>query len=50
MGIACPVDDHYVAPAEAFVDGKAFDPSDLVGYLESFEIRADAPKSFYLHG
>ena len=47
MGIACPTEDYYVAPAEAFIDHKAFDPSDLVGYLNSFEIRASAPQSFY---
>lgn len=48
MGIACPSEDYYVAPAEAFIDQKAFDPSDLTGYLNRFEIRANAPKAFYL--
>jgi nitrate/nitrite transport system substrate-binding protein len=47
MGIACPSEDHYIAPSEAFIDQKAFDPSNLVGYVNSFEIRANAPKSFY---
>jgi nitrate/nitrite transport system substrate-binding protein len=31
-----------------FIDKKAFDPSDPVGYLKSFEIRADRPTQFYL--
>jgi nitrate/nitrite transport system substrate-binding protein len=48
LGIACPSDDYKVEPAEVFIDKKAFDPSDPVRYLESFEIRANAPKKFYL--
>jgi nitrate/nitrite transport system substrate-binding protein len=48
LGIKCPTEDYYVAPAEAFIDRKPFDPSDLVGYLNSFEIRAKAPQSFFL--
>jgi nitrate/nitrite transport system substrate-binding protein len=48
MGIQCPKDDYKVEPAEFFIDNKAFDPSDPVGYLKSFEIRADAPQRFYL--
>jgi nitrate/nitrite transport system substrate-binding protein len=48
MGIACPSEDHYIASGSSFIDNKIFDPSDLVGYLNSFEIRANAPKSFYL--
>lgn len=47
MGIACPTEDYYVAPGKVFIDNKSFDPSDLVGYLNSFEIRANAPQSFY---
>ncbi len=48
LGIACPADDYKVEPAEVFIDKKAFDPSDPVGYLKSFEIRADRPTQFYL--
>ncbi|MGV0024001.1 ABC transporter substrate-binding protein [Phormidesmis priestleyi] len=48
LGIACPSDDYKVEPAEVFIDKKAFDPSDPVRYLESFEIRANAPTKFYL--
>jgi hypothetical protein len=47
MGIDCPQEDYKVEPAEAFIDKKAFDPSDLVGYLNSFEIRANRPQSFF---
>jgi nitrate/nitrite transport system substrate-binding protein len=47
MGIACPSEDNKIEPAEAFIDQKAFDPSDPVGYLNSFEIRANAPRRFY---
>lgn len=48
MGIPCPREDYEIEPAEAFIDRKAFDPSDLIGYLKSFEIRADRPQFFYL--
>jgi len=48
MGIECPKEDYKVEPAEFFIDNKAFDPSDPVGYLNSFEIRANAPKSFFM--
>jgi nitrate/nitrite transport system substrate-binding protein len=47
MGIDCPQEDYKVEPAEHFIDKKAFDPSDLVGYLNSFEIRANRPQSFF---
>lgn len=48
MGIECPAEDYKVEPAEAFFDQKSFDPSDLVGYLNSFEIRADRSKPIFL--
>jgi nitrate/nitrite transport system substrate-binding protein len=48
MGIECPKEDYKVEPAERFIDRKAFDPSDPVGYLNSFEIRANAPRSFFM--
>jgi nitrate/nitrite transport system substrate-binding protein len=48
MGIACPKDDYKVEPGSLFIDNKPFDPSDPVGYLKSFEIRANTPRSIYL--
>ena len=48
MGIECPKEDYKIEPAEVFIDNKAFDPSDPVGYLKSFEIRANRPKSFFM--
>lgn len=48
MGIPCPKDDYKVEPPEAFIDKKGFDPSDPVGYLNSFAIRANRPTNFYL--
>ncbi len=48
MGIQCPSEDYKLVPGAAFMDGKGFDPSDPVGYLNSFEIRANAPQAFYL--
>lgn len=48
MGITCPTDDYKVEAAELFVDRKAFDPSDPVGYLNSFEIRANAPTRIFM--
>ncbi|MEG5163540.1 ABC transporter substrate-binding protein [Microcoleus sp. AT3-A2] len=47
MGIDCPQEDYQVEPAELFIDKKAFDPSDPVGYVNSFEIRANRPQSFF---
>ncbi len=48
MGIECPQEDYKVEPAAAFIDQKAFDPSDPVGYLNSFEIRANRPIRVFL--
>ena len=47
MGIVCPADDYKVEPASAFVDRQSFDPSNPIGYLNNFAIRANAPKSFF---
>jgi len=47
MAIDCPQEDYKVEPAEHFIDKKAFDPSDPVGYLNSFEIRANRPQPFF---
>lgn len=48
MGIECPKDDYKVEPPEVFIDKKGFDPSDPVGYLQSFAIRAKAPIRFFM--
>lgn len=48
MGIQCPNEDYKVESAEAFIDNVAFDPSDPVGYLNNFKIRANAPHSFFM--
>lgn len=48
MGIALPKDDYKVEPAGVFIDNKPFDPSDPIGYLNSFEIRTNGPKSFFM--
>lgn len=47
MDIPCPSEDYKVEPSTAFIDGKSFDPSDPVGYLNSFEIRANAPRAYF---
>jgi nitrate/nitrite transport system substrate-binding protein len=49
MGIACPAEDYKIESGSAFIDGKTFDPSDPVGYLNSFEIRAQAPRQHFFH-
>jgi nitrate/nitrite transport system substrate-binding protein len=48
IGIESPKDNFKVESPEVFIDKKGFDPSDPVGYLNSFEIRADAPQRFYI--
>ena len=48
LGIESPKEDYKVEPPEVFIDKKGFDPSDPVGYLNSFEIRANRPTRFYL--
>jgi len=48
MGIKCPASDYKVEPAEMFIDRKAFDPSDPVRYLNSFEIRANGSTPIYM--
>jgi nitrate/nitrite transport system substrate-binding protein len=48
MGIECPASDYKVEPAEMFIDRKAFDPSDPVGYLNSFKIRANGSTLIYM--
>jgi nitrate/nitrite transport system substrate-binding protein len=48
MGIKCPEEDYKVEPAEVFLDHKRFDPSDPIGYLNSFDIRAKRPTRIFL--
>ncbi|MEA5577093.1 ABC transporter substrate-binding protein [Anabaena sp. UHCC 0451] len=48
MGIQCPKDDYKVEPPEVFIDKKGFDPSDPVGYLNSFAIKAKAPTRIFM--
>lgn len=48
MGIECPKSDYKVEPPEVFIDNKGFDPSDPVGYLNSFTIRANAPTRLFM--
>lgn len=48
MGIESPKEDYKVESPDVFIDKKGFDPSNPVGYLNSFEIRANRPQSFYL--
>lgn len=48
MGIDCPKDDYKVEPAAVFIDNKAFDPSNPIGYLNSFEIRANRPTPIFM--
>lgn len=46
MNIPCPKEDYKVEPGALFLDNKEFDPSDPVGYLNSFDIRANRPQNF----
>jgi nitrate/nitrite transport system substrate-binding protein len=48
MGIQCPKDDYKVELPEVFIDKKGFDPSDPVGYLNSFAIKANAPTRIFM--
>ncbi|MFQ4137274.1 ABC transporter substrate-binding protein [Nodosilinea sp. PGN35] len=48
LGIACPAEDYKVEPGEVFIDGIAYDPSDPVGYLNSFDIRAKRPQKIFM--
>lgn len=48
MGIECPAEDFKKEPGEVFIDGVAYDPSDPIGYLKSFEIRAHRPQRIFM--
>ncbi|WP_315789619.1 hypothetical protein [Fischerella sp. JS2] len=41
-------EDYKVESPEVFIENKGFDPSDPIGYLNSFEIRANTPTRFYM--
>ncbi|MEA5533446.1 CmpA/NrtA family ABC transporter substrate-binding protein [Crocosphaera sp. XPORK-15E] len=46
LNIALPSDTMKQEPATAFIDGRAFDPSQPVAYLNQFPIRASRPQFF----
>jgi nitrate/nitrite transport system substrate-binding protein len=48
MGINCPLDNYKIVEGKAFIDGKPFDGSNPINYINSFEIRANAPKTYPL--
>lgn len=48
MGKEIPSDRMKVEPGSVFIDGREFDPSDPVGYLTGFDIRAGRPNLFAL--
>lgn len=48
MGITCPAEDYKLEPSEVFIDGIAYDPSDPIGYLNGFDIRAHGPQRYSL--
>ncbi|HIK56237.1 MAG TPA: ABC transporter substrate-binding protein [Synechococcales cyanobacterium M55_K2018_004] len=48
MGIACPAEDYKVEAAAHFIDKRPFNPSDPVGYLNQFEIRANQPTKVWM--
>jgi len=48
LGIESPKEDYKVEPPEVFIDNKGFDPSDPVGYLNSFEIKANRPTRLFM--
>lgn len=48
IGIKCPDDDYKIVSGDAFIDGKSFDSSDPVGYINSFDIRANRPQIYGL--
>jgi nitrate/nitrite transport system substrate-binding protein len=48
LGIESPKENYKIEPVDSFIDKKPFDPSDPVGYLISFKIRANAPQTFFM--
>lgn len=48
LGIESPKEDYKVESPEVFIDNKGFDPSDPVGYLNSFEIKANRPTRLFM--
>jgi nitrate/nitrite transport system substrate-binding protein len=48
LGLEIPSDRMKVEPASVFIDGREFDPSDPVGYLNGFDLRASRPRIYAL--
>jgi nitrate/nitrite transport system substrate-binding protein len=46
MGINCPAEDYKIVEAQSFIDGKPFDPSNPINYINSFDIRANRPQTY----
>ncbi|MBL1208355.1 CmpA/NrtA family ABC transporter substrate-binding protein [Geminocystis sp. GBBB08] len=46
MGINCPQDDYKIVDGKAFIDGKSFDASNPINYINSFDIRANRPQIY----
>lgn len=46
MGINCPSEDYKIVEAQSFIDGKPFNPSNPINYINSFEIRANRPQTY----
>lgn len=46
IGIKCPAEDFKVVPGNAFIDGKTFDSSNPIGYINSFDIRHNRPQIY----
>lgn len=48
LGIACPAEDYKPEAGPLFVDNQPFDPSNPIGYLNSFAISSRQPRRVYL--
>jgi nitrate/nitrite transport system substrate-binding protein len=48
LGLEIPSDRMKIEPASVFIDGREFDPSDPVGYLNGFDLRAGRPRIYAL--
>lgn len=48
LGIVCPESDFKAEASDRFFDQTPFDPSDPIGYLNQFEIRADRPTRIFM--
>ena len=50
LNVPLPTEKMKVEPGSVFIDGREFDPSDPVGYLNGFDIRAHKPGFFAMRG